>query len=99
MSSPEPDADLTALFVDVTDDVPDFGFTRRLMDRVTAQDRLRRRVLLVAGGLAFAVAAPLMMSLAHVRFGMDSQTLMSFTITLAATGLALGGVGYAVREA
>lgn len=99
MSSPEIDTDLNALFADPTDEIPDFGFSRRLMDRVAAQDRLRRRVLMVAGGLAFAVAAPLLMSLAHVRFGMDSQTLVSFAITMAATGLAVGGVGYAIREA
>lgn len=99
MSKPETDPDLAILFADPADDVADFGFTHRLMHRMEATDRLRRRVLIGAGVAAFAVATPLLMSFGQMRFGTDMQSLMSFALSLSVIGLALGSVGYAMREA
>lgn len=99
MSQPGTDPDLAILFADPADEPADFGFTHRLMHRMEATERLRRRVLIGAGVAAFAVAAPLLMSFGQMRFGLDLQTLLSFALTLSAAGLALGSVGYAMREA
>ena len=89
------DAELAALLSDTSDAPADFGFTARLMDRVAQRQRTRR---LVFGGAGLAAMGVVIMVLAGPAVAAGLTTLGGLVVVLSVTGLALGGLGYAMAE-